>query len=940
MLIKIFISITLLGGISSEVRSAINSDTESKKAYTLTAGSNNFPVIPDSIILPLNTDSNIVNIPFGKTTSRSVANDITVINPLEILSYDNITSVSQLLNGRVPGLAGGLNVRGLGDALIVIDGVPRSVNSVSVEEIEQITVLKDVNASMLYGVQGNNGVVLIKTKRGKPNKKTITALIETGFSDPISFPNYLGSAEYMELYNEARANDGLAPLYTSAVIEGTKNGTNTTRYPDVNYYTPEFLKNSKPSSRLRTEFSGGNEKAQYYLNLGWERSGSLMNKGGENLHNDRLNLRSNIDFDVNKFIKSNIDIAGLFTLSNTPSGNFFGDASTLRPNLFPGLIDTSLITNKTLLRTAHLVEGKYVVGGSSLYQTNPYGYLNLGGSNKSLGVEVQFTNGLEFDLASIAKGLTLRTNLSFDFNNRYSESQTNTYAVYQPTYNNQGDLSLTRIGADRFSGALAVGGTNLNKQISMSALLDYSRVFRVDHAISASVIGYADRYNETAIFQSDKHSHLGTRLSYTYANKYIADFSAAVVSSPKLSPTNRIGFSPSLALGWIVSEEDFLKDNSVINFLKLKLSGGIINTDMSLTRYYAYEDIYSTGGGITWNDGTKSNTTTVLSNVGNNNLFFEKRKEFNVGIEALLLKSLSLGINVFREMESGLITVPVNSYPAYLGGLIPYENFGENKYSGIELGLSWTKALAQDFSLNIGLTALFENSEVVKRDEYWSEDYLYRTGRSTSSIYGLQAIGLFKDAQDIASHAKQEFGEVKPGDIKYKDLNNDGVVNADDESMIGQSGSTFIGGLNIRLKYKNFTFFTLITGQTGADRSYTNSYSWIYGDRKYSDVVRNRWTPATATTATYPRLTSQSSSNNFRTSTFWLYNNSLVSINRIQLSYDLPSGFASKLHAKNFALYVRAYNVANFSKHRDKMELNIGSEPQYRSYMIGLKASF
>ena len=935
MFIKTLLATLSLGIISGTMTSAKNVATpESVKPSFANIS------LQDSVPLPSAVSEKMVTIPFGKTTRKQVVNDNTVINPSEFLEYDNISDVAEMLIGRVPG-ADGLNLRGLGAPLVIIDGMPRAISSVNIHEVEQITVLKDVNASILYGVQANNGVILIKTKRGKVDSKVISGLFETGFADPISFPNYLGSAEYMELYNEARVNDGLAPLYTQQAIDGTRDGSNPIRYPDLNYYSPEFLKKSKPVSRLVTEFSGGNENAQYYLNLGWERSGSLMNKGGDNLHDDRLNIRSNIDFSINKFIKSYIGIAGVFNLSNTPTGNFFSDASSLRPNLFPGLIDTALISNEALRRTATLVEGGYVVGGTSLYQTNPYGYLNLGGFNKNLGIAVQFTNGLQFDLGSLTEGLSLSTHVSFDFTNRYSEFQTNTYAVYQPTYDASDVLSLTKIGADRFSGAMGVGGTNLDRQIGLAAVLDYSRTFADVHALSATIVAYADKYNETGVFQSNKHTHLGARFNYAFANKYIADFSSAIASTSKLAPGNRIAFSPSIGLGWVISQEDFLKDHSLIDYLKLKASGGIMHTDVGITRAYAYEDIYSLGGTVSWNDSNRGNNTTVLSNVGNPNLFYEKRKEINLGFEALLFdRALSVDFNVFSEVKSDLITVPVNSYPAHIGGLIPTTNFGENKYSGIELGLNWRKSLSNDLSFDIGPTLLFKNSEVVKRDEYWNEDYLYRAGRSTSAAYGLEALGFFRDDQDIASHAVQEFGEVQPGDIKYKDQNNDGFVNADDEIVIGDGSSSFVGGLNLRVKYKNFSFFALMTARDGADRFYTNAYYTVYGDRKYSEVVRDRWTPETAATATYPRLTSQSSSNNLRNSTFWLYDNSLISLNRMQLGYELPGTIASRLYAKSLSLYVRAYNVANFSKNQDRMELNVGTEPQYRSYLVGIKANF
>ncbi len=944
MILRIFISVFLLTGIMpkgytfenperEKILELVNLDCELK--------SNKFrQLLYVDTISPVDIDS-VVAIPFGKTSGQHVTSDVKSINAPEILEYDNITSLAQLLSGRVPGLIGSSNLRGLGNALIVIDGVPRPPSSINIEEIEHVTVLKDANAAMLYGVQANKGVILIKTKRGKANTKNITATFETGISIPKRMPNYLGAAEYMELYNEARLNDGLDPLYSIQDIDNTRAGTNPTRYPDVDYYSSYFLKKNKPSSRLVTQFSGGNDNAQYYVNLGWIRTGSLMNIGGEDIHNDRLNIRSNIDIKINEFIKSNIDIAGLFDLRNTPSGNFFNDASYLRPNLFPGLIDTTLISDNDLLGSATLVNDQYLVGGSSLYRTNPFGYLNLGGFNKTKGVGMQFTTGLIFDLKSIIKGLNLKIDVNFDFDNRYNESQTNSYAIYEPSYNDLDELSVTKIGEDRFSGALTIGGTSLNQLLNGMAELNYSREFGKMHALSVSLVTYTDRYSETDLFQPDKHMHIGNRINYIYSNKYLADFGAVLVASPKFVPGSRAAFTPSIGLGWILSEEDFLKNNHIIDFLKLRLSGGIINTDRNLSEYYTYEDVFSSGGGISWDDGQRGNSRTILNNVGNKNLSYEKRKEINIGINGLLLKkSISFDLTFFKEHQTDIIVIPTNSYSAYLGGEVPYENFGENKYSGIELGLNWFKALDQNFDLMIGLSGLIRNSEVVKRDEYWNEDYLFRTGRSLSAIYGLEALGLFKDMQDIENHAFQEFGEVQPGDIKYKDLNNDGVVNADDAGPIGDGSASIIGGLNVRLKYKNLSVFTMLSSQVGGERFYTNSYYWLYGDRKYSKVARNRWTPETAPTATYPRLTSQTSNNNFRASTYWLNNVTFASIDRIQFNFKLPDKLNQKLFTNQLAIFARINSVALFSKSSDKMELNIGSQPQFRSYNIGVKATF
>lgn len=887
-----------------------------------------------------------VNLLYGNSFNRFVAGAIKVINPEELLEYDNIHWVQDAIGGRTPGLIRGLNLRGLGNALVVIDGVVRSsLSYISIDEVEQITVLKDVNAGMLYGVLGNNGVIQITTKHGQPQKRKIDFKVEQGFSTPISLPKYLGSADYMELYNEALVNDGLTPLYTQAVIDGTRDGTNPMKYPDVDYLNSTFLKNSKPYTRYQAEFSGGNNSAQYCINAGLLHSGTLMNLGeGENGNSDRLHMRAHVNFAITNFIQSSIGIITLFDIQRTPRGNFWSDASTLRPNLYPPLIDTSAVSNKAVLNGSKVINGKYVLGGTTLYQNNVWGNLFRAGYQRNINRTVQFDNELVVDLKSLAKGLSFKTHFSYILDLSMISSQNDLYAVYQPTWligsNNQDSLILNKIGKDVTYGTQSLSGQTSVRSLNIYGVLDYTRLFGKKHALSLSLIPFADRTEETLTLLPDKHIHLGTRANYVYNNKYIIDFSSAISASPKLAEGNRTAFSPSVAVGWIISDENFLKSSSIIDYLKLRASAGIMNTDMNISNYYLYEGSWISGSSFNWYDGLRTNTASVINNVENMELFYEKRKDINLGVEAVLFnKSLWLDVNIFQESITDQITRRTNTYPGYLGGYFPYENYNNKEYKGIELDVTLRKSIG-DFNFDTGINITHVRSEVMKLDERWEDDYQYRVGKPADAIFGLVSSGLFLDSQDITDNAVQSFGTVKPGDIKYADQNSDGIINSNDEVMIGNGTPRFSGGLNIRVNYKNLTLFTLLSGTSNSERYYNNNYYWVYGTNKYSEIVSDRWTSETASTATYPRLSSSSNSNNFRNSTYWLYDNSYISLDRLQLSYDLSQSLSSKLMMKKFGLFIKATNVALISKNRDKMQLNVGSEPQYRTYLIGLKASF
>ncbi len=893
------------------------------------------------------TEKDRINLPFDQFLKNLNIKDITVINPSELLQYDNIITVNEAIGSRVPGAYGTTNFRGLGNALVIVDGFPRNIANVNIKEVEQITILKDASSSVFYGVQANNGVIMIKTKRGKARDNKITAQFETGLSFPVSFPKYLGSARYMELYNEALKNDGLDPLYPQELINGTTSGVNPTKYPDIDYYNSTFLKDFIQRSRLETEFSGGSRNAQFYANLGWQRTGDLVKMVETPLNTDRLNFRSNLDFRINDFINTHVDLATIFNISNVLPRNFYSNASTLKPNYYPPLIDTALVGNKNLIQAATLVEGKYLLGGTSLYQTNIYGDLLLGGYSKNYNTIGMFNVGIDFDLKSILQGLTFKTYTSLDFITEFSETQSNTYAIYEPRWligaGGQDSLSLTKIGTDKFSGTQGIANTSISRDFSLYGVLDYSRDFDVDHSFSASLLSYYDQYNASTLQQTDKHMHLGTKVNYIYKNKYIFNINSAIVSSPKLSSKSRIAISPTFAAGWIISEEEFLKNNSFINYFKFKLSAGIINTDINLTRYFSYYDIMAGSANYVYGPtGNISRGSTVFTNIANPNLSYEKRKEFTIGAEAILFDNLLwLELNYFRDHKTDQFVMSglSNTYPAFLGGLNPVENYNHDRYSGLEAGFSVKKSYGH-FSFDIGPSLLLLNTEIIKRDEFYGEDYLYRKGKSTGVMFGLEALGLFKSQAEIDAHVPQMFGPVKPGDIKYKDQNNDGIIDTNDEIEIGNSLSNFVGGLNILMKYKNLSLFALASARNGAQIMFTNNYYWIYGNLKYSKIIENRWTEATSETASYPRLTSQTSANNFRSSTFWLEDNKLLSLARIQLTYDLPQMYSKKVFANGLSLYLRGSNIVNIAKNKDKLELNIGSGPQYRNYAIGIKAIF
>lgn len=899
-------------------------------------------------------DDNAVNIAFGKIKRKETADIIDVINPEDMLVTNSYNDWSNALEGRYFG-------RTLNNALVIIDGLPRMPIGLLAEQIEQITILKDVNASVLFGTQSRDGVIMITTKRGEAYKRRINFAIDRGIDLPVVLPEYLGSAKYMELYNEACLNDGSPALYDNALIENYKTG-NPYRYPDVDYYSDEYLRGSRPVTRINTEFSGGNKSTQYYANLGWINSGSLyaLGKGKDASTND-LNIRANANVRINDFVTSHLDATANFVFDKGPNGDFWNACATYHPYYYSPLIPVSLLdegTLESLGSATKYINGKYILGGTTQYQDNVYGNMYLSGNNQNIRRLITVTNGIDVNLNSITEGLVFRTLLGLDLYNSFSQTVTNTYAVYQPAWSS-GDVitGLTKIGKDEAPGVQNVGNAYFYRQITAQAILDYNRTFNEAHSVSATALGYYSKLRRDYFVIDDKASHIGFRVAYDYAKKYFIDFSSAYVHSIRLKEKNRDAFSPTIGLGWVVSEEDFMVNSKAVDYLKLKISAGILNTDVTEDiynrflylssggfdlNYKRYESNLQGSGSFGWNDGGSSwnNGVVIVNGYANPDLTFEKVKNVNLGLESYLFnKSLFIDANLFYIKNSGIVVQRTGLYPAFLSDYIPYENYNANSYKGGELGINWLKTMG-DFSVNLGTNLIYRTSNVDKRDEIYQNDFQYRKGNPVSAIFGLESEGFFGSESEINSSAKQMFGEVRPGDIKYTDQDNDGFVSENDMVYLGNRMPPFAYGVNLKLTYKHLSLFALFDGQNGGNSTVSSDYYWVDGNDKYSEEVLNRWTPATSGTATFPRLTMKSSDNNYRISDFWLYDNSFFRMNRVQLTYEFPRGTFSNLGVRGLSLYLRGSNLLMIGKDVEKMQLSIGSQPTYRHFAGGLRVSF
>lgn len=906
-----------------------------------------------------------INTGITTTNRREFVGAVSVVNTKDRLTYDNTQFVRDYIDGLTVGVMGSSNIRGIDNALFVIDGVfGRDPNVLNMEEVEQITVLKDANAVALYGSQGRNGVIVINTKRGKMNKKEINVNIRSGIRTPLSLPNYLDAATFMELRNEAATNDGLdldVVGFSESQIQNTRNGLNPIEFPDVDLY--EFVQPLVNTTNVISEFSGGNDKSRYYVNVGWRYDENWVNLNEDiNEGTNRFNVRGNVDFKVNDWITSSVDGVAVIGTSKSSRADLLNAATTFLPFDYAPLIPLSGIDSnnnpelQTLLAGANVFDGN-LLGTSEQLRINeetPLLGLAIAGGYQDRRFRItQFNNTINLDLSGITEGLSAKTYLSFDFFETFTTSVENEFTSYIPEFENNGIIGFDTSGRDRRDLSENVASDGFASRIGMYALIDYEKALGTNHSINTTLLGYYNSQRRDNFIQIDRDSHLGFQTTYGFKKKIYLDLSAAYTHSIKLPEGNRGGLSPTLGLAYLISEEPFIKNSNFINYLKLKASAGLIKSDSGIDGYYLYDENYSSGSNFAWADGFFSNRRQNISQGANTNMGFEERQDLNIGFESYLMNSIWLEANYFRtELDKQLVFL-ADQYPSYYNAFRPLDNFNSNLHTGFELGLNFNKTY-NDLTIAIGANLLYSQAEALKRSETNEFTYQNRQGRELSTLYGLEHLGFYSES-DFTTDTEgtlvlndnlpaPNFGSVRPGDLRYADQNGDNVIDQNDEIALGQRSSPLTYGVNLNLKYKQFNLFLLGTGQTAGlgnklDNNFNNYYS-PNGNNKYSEVVLGRWTPQTTSTATFPRLSSGNNQNNFRSSSFWLYDNSFFSIDRAQLTYEFKDTLCNKIGMADLSVNFQATNLLEVAENRDIRQLNIGRSPKSRSYTLGIRMSF
>ena len=911
------------------------------------------PVVVMEKSIPYGGVKDEVELPFRKTISREIVGATSTIDE-DAISSSNQMNVLNILSGKAPGLnvsqvptepgrsATVLNIRGLSRSatdnapLIIIDGIERPLEDLTPEEIESITVLKDATSKILYGPKAVNGVLLVKTKRGIKYKRDRQFNIEFGAQTPVRMPEYLNSADYATMYNQARINDGLSPYYTQTDIDGYRMGTNPVLYPDVDFH--KLCLNDHMSYRKAiAQFRGGNESAQYYVNATYAGYGGYEAVGKNNTSN-KFNLRVNLDYKVNDWLKAFVDIAGqmeFYTTNYMSADKLFSRLSSHRPNAYP-------IKFSDPGNPGTEIYGAMENANLSSSRENIYAEMALGGSKENTVRKGQTNIGFDLSLDRYVKGLSAKAYVTFDVYNYLVVGKNENFSSYRPIFNENSLIGKELLTVEKKVSDKSRIADQMYRNYGYFGQLSYDRTFQAKHQLKSDLVIFQSRRENLGSSQDDVNRTFALRTNYVYNKKWIAELDMAVMGSSRFTKGNRYGYFPTVGVAWIASEEKFLKDKEWLDFLKIKASTGLLGTD-NYFDFFLFESRWNTSQSTHFGPKLEEDVnTSTLVHVGNPDLTWEKSFEINIGAEASFLNCLTADFNYFNNYRYDILT-PTTSFSSINGGELMYRNYGSVRNQGVELALEYSGNIGK-LHYSIGGNTIWSKAVYEKTDDMEGlSSNRKKEGKPVDTRFGLIAEGLFKSGDEIAAHPVQDFGPVQIGDVKYANINNDHHINENDMLPIGNEYPRFQFGLNINLAYKGFELSLSGSGMAQYDIYLNNSYYWMREDQKYSTFVKNYFNPSTGE-GKFPRLTTQQNQNNYRSSSLWMRSGNFFKLRDAMLSYSLPQNITNKMTLKQVKLFVRGSNLFTISSIKDLdpeyIDAGVTGYPFFRSFTGGINVVF
>lgn len=826
-----------------------------------------------------------------------------------------------------------------GTPVVMVDGVVRDLDYIEPETIESVELLKDASLKALFGGENTNGILMVTTKRGKSFENAVRVNVQSGVEMPTALPGFLNSMEYADAYNSALENIGLSPIYDPYMYDGS----DPYQYPDVDYYG-ELLRKHMDITRANAQFTGGSRNTKYFVNLGFQNEKGLEKYTSYPYSDQTITVRGNIDNTAFDFITMKVGVNAALQTKQwyyQGSSDFIASLSNVRPNEF------ALMYPKELFLSGDV--DKNVYGGSISRQRNPLGMLVDYSHVKREFTYVQTDFSFIIDLDEWVKGLSIRPGVTFDIYNYYSSRKNGDYAVYEPTaFDADGYITAYNVyGADSASSSQVEGAVSGQRNWHFRNTVNYDRTFGGKHEVSALLLYFMQQ----KVFNSEIHSvrrmNVAASANYMYDKRFIADVTFNYVGVPSFAPGKRFSLFPTVGAGWVLSREDFLSGADWVDFLKLRASYGILGSteygSNGIVSNYYYKDLWNVGS--TYGNFTAFENIATVSQIGNMNITFQKSRELNIGADFDLFdRSLSGSVGFFYNHLTGAIANCADITPGVTGkgAALMYTNAKEYKSSGFEAELTWNKRFGE-LELALGGNMSYGKSTIVKEIDIDYPDYLaaLRKIGVYGDTKGYTVIGTFADQADIDASPVQAFaGKVYPGDLKYKDMNGDNIIDERDRSVIANVQPRLQYGLNISLKYKGINLDILGYGLAGYDTMLDNKYYQIYGSRKYSNVLKTGLPNGNA----HPALRADNSTNNFVASDYWVVDGSFFKLRNLELGYTLPSSWTERAGLHAVKVFGRGTNLLTISKIKDLdpeyLDAGVSSYPLFMTLTGGLSFSF
>lgn len=914
----------------------------------------------------------------GKTVFDNYKNHSTgaVANVSGDVLYKTPTSnLTNTLYGLLPGLsvrqgngeAGNdvatLNIRGIGaytygSYAVYIDGFQSTMSYaqyLSPVEIESFTILKDAATLAVFGMKGANGVIWITTKRGGISKPQIDVRLRTGIQQLMNITDPLRSYDYATLYNEAVSNDNgrvWTPAYSDKQMENYLNG----RGIDVDWYD-KTLKSTSPFYSADVSFKGGNENARYFVFGNFVQSNGFYNVSNNdfqsNIQQSQFNLRSNFDFTAFDFIDGKVELGGRIEDRSAPAYRADADNSVIAYSTSD--LWSNLATYPSNIYPVQNPNGSWT--GTTVYPNNPVASIRETGKYSTHDRSMQANFELKERLDFVLPGLYVAQSVSISNWTRGSTENVKNYArilnsVVQTDDRDTNYELLDDKGTNQWSWFqfnLTAGYSKKINQHSISAGLRYSQSKkRVDARLNGEAKTNMDYANV----------NYAGRVNYIYKDRYIAELSAAYSGSDNYRPGNRYVLYPAISAAWEISKEDFMRNVEPINYLKIRASAGKTGYDIFNGRRYIYQQYYTNSGSYPTGNTPTWNVATIPAYVAYEDITAEKSMKYNIGIDVTMLKGLSLTFDAFVDKRSQIISKD-NSLMATVGQDDYYRNLGKTTTKGVEYSLEY-RGQVNEFRYSLAAIGTYTNSKI----DYMAEiitpsPYAALTGNPIGTHVGYEAVG-FYDIDDFDADGNlinlpvPSFGEIQPGDIKYRDLNDDKIIDERDMKVIGNAPfPKFTYSFILGAEYKSFDLRMVWQGSEGSEVNlYSSAQSKVIAFANNTNVyplAKERWAYYpdqgidTRQTAKYPRLSAISNSNNYRSSSFWIKDGSFMRLRNIEIGYSLPKNLLAKLNIEAARVYMSGVNLLTFSKLLDEYDIDpefMTGHPGVKSYNIGLSINF